>query len=96
MLHVGPRNSHHTYTMRDVPLENTVEERDLGVFVDGSLKFRKQAASAAAKGTQILAVILLRSWTNICRYGCRPFADICCSQRISTEATKWHMYQTPL
>ena len=32
-------------------------ERDLGVLVDASLKFRKQAASAVEKVTQILAVI---------------------------------------
>ena len=32
-------------------------ERDLGVFLDPLLKFRKQAAAAASKGNQMLALI---------------------------------------
>jgi len=43
--------------MKDALLEATAVERDLGVHIYTELKFRKQAASAAAKGTQILAVI---------------------------------------
>ena len=57
VLHLGPRNPGHSYTMNGLQL-NTVEvEKDLGVQLDSDLKFRKQAASAAAKGNQMLALI---------------------------------------
>ena len=57
VLHLGRNNGSHTYTMRGINLEVTEAERDLGVLIDGSLKFRKQAAAAASKANQILAVI---------------------------------------
>ena len=38
-------------------LESVSEERDLGIVIDSALKFRRQAASAASKATQVLAVI---------------------------------------
>ena len=43
--------------MREVNLEATDTERDLGLHIDTSLKFRKQAAAAASKANQILAVV---------------------------------------
>ena len=42
------------YHLRETPLQAVTEEKDLGVFVDAELKFRKQAAS---KASQIMAVI---------------------------------------
>ena len=57
VLHLGPGNARLRYTMRGVSLVETDVERDLGIHVDNSLKFRKQAAAAAAKANQILAVI---------------------------------------
>ena len=38
-------------------LNSADSERDLGIHIDTDLKFRKQAASAAAKASQILALI---------------------------------------
>ena len=57
VLHLGAGNLHRQYTMRGTSLEETENERDLGIYVDTSLKFRKQAAAAVAKANQILAVI---------------------------------------
>ena len=57
ILHLGRNNPRIKYTMREVELEAVETERDLGVHIDSSLKFRKQAATAAAKANQILAVI---------------------------------------
>ena len=57
VLHIGANNVHHQYTMRGVTLASTETERDLGIHVDTALKFRKHAASAAAKANQILGVI---------------------------------------
>ena len=38
-------------------LASTEQERDLGVLVDGSLRFHSQASSAAAKGNQLLGIV---------------------------------------
>ena len=38
-------------------MQAVTEEKDLGVFVDAELKFRKQAAAAVSKASQIMAVI---------------------------------------
>ena len=56
-LHMGRNNDHHTYTMSGAELEVTEVERDLGVQIDGDLKFREQAAAAVSKASQILGVI---------------------------------------
>ena len=50
--------------MRDTVLEASPAERDLGIFLDPALKFRKQAAAAASKGNQMLALVK-RSFKNI-------------------------------
>ena len=51
------------YTMTDTVLEASAE-RDLGIFLDPALKFRKQAAAAASKGNQMLALVK-RPFQNI-------------------------------
>ena len=56
-MHIGPGNQQHTYMIRGNALQSTNNEKDLGVVIDPDLKFRKQAASAASKATQVLAVI---------------------------------------
>ena len=56
-MHIGPCNQQHTYMLRGNVLQSTNNEKDLGVVIDPDLKFRKQAASAASKATQVLAVI---------------------------------------
>lgn len=63
-MHVGRANDHQTYCMGDTQLEQTAVERDLGIHVDCELKFRKQAAAAVSKASQILAVIR-RSFARI-------------------------------
>ena len=63
-LHVGSGNPEHSYTMRGIPLTSTSAERDLGVYIDPELKFRKQASSAVSKATQIMSLIR-RSFANI-------------------------------
>ena len=57
ILHLGQTNQGFPYTMGDIPLDNTSVEKDLGVHIDTNLKFREHASSAAAKATQVLAVI---------------------------------------
>ena len=57
VLHLGTRNCGSAYTLGNTSLASTRLEKDLGVHVDAELKFREHAASAAAKATQLLAVI---------------------------------------
>ena len=57
VLHIGRQNRHHVYTLRGTTLEDTVAEKDLGVYIDAELKFRKQAAAAVSKASQVMAVI---------------------------------------
>ena len=57
VLHLGANNGHHRYTMKQATLQGSTVEKDLGVRVDTELKFREQAAQAATKGNQILALI---------------------------------------
>ena len=56
-LHVGSQNPCHIYRMGDTNLDQALMEKDLGIHIDSELKFRKQAAAAAAKGNQLLALI---------------------------------------
>ena len=56
-LHIGRLNNHHGYTMKEAALEVTDAERDMGVYMDSDLKFRKQAAAAVSKASQVMAVI---------------------------------------
>ena len=39
VMHLGHSNANHVYTLGDVPLDTTNEEKDLGVLVSDSLKF---------------------------------------------------------
>ena len=68
VLHIGRLNRHHVYTLNGAVLEESEAERDLGVYMsrsrseymdpDPNLKFRRQAAAAVIKASQVLAVIL--------------------------------------
>ena len=57
VLHSGGRNPRHSYMMRGAPLGELFSEKDLGIYVDCDLKFRKQGACAAAKASQVLSLI---------------------------------------
>ena len=63
-LHIGSRNPCQTYNMRGNALCQSGCEKDLGIQVDSALKFREQAASAASKANQMLALVR-RSFQNI-------------------------------
>ena len=57
VLHIGRLNRHHVYTLNGAVLEETEAKKDLGVYMDPNLKFRRQAAAAVSKASQVLAVI---------------------------------------
>ena len=74
-LHLGRAIQQPEYTMTGSQLERVVTERDLGVTVDTDLKFRKHAATAVSKASQILAFIR-RSLVFLIRRPCP-----CCLSR---------------
>ena len=61
VIHFGHNNSKATYTMMndkvDVPLEHSIEEKDLGVWTDNKLKFAGHVGHIVAKGGQLLGLI---------------------------------------
>jgi len=56
-IHIGSQNPENNYSLGGVPLGTSCSEKDLGIHIDTDLKFRRQAASAAAKASQILGLI---------------------------------------
>ena len=54
VLHMGNSNPSHSYTMSNVPLTTTAEEKDLGVIMDNELKFHKHTAYAVKKASKML------------------------------------------
>ena len=61
VIHLGHDNSKVTYTMTndsvEVPLEHSIEEKDLGVWTDNKLKFSGHVSHIVAKGSQLLGLI---------------------------------------
>ena len=45
------------YTVKGAALEDTETEKDLGVYMDHDLKFRRQAAAAVSKASRVMAAI---------------------------------------
>ena len=66
-MHLGPAAPQLGYHLNGVALHEVDHEKDLGVFMDRELKFRKQTAAAAAKASQMLAVVK-RSFAHIDAY----------------------------
>ena len=56
VLHMGNSNPSHCYTMSNIPLTKTAEEKDLGVIMDNELKFHKHKAYAVKKASKILGL----------------------------------------
>jgi hypothetical protein len=57
VMHLGPKNLCHTYTMSGADLSTTTEERDIGVTVSSNLRPGAQCAKAARKASAVLGQI---------------------------------------
>jgi len=58
IMHIGgSRNPHATYTMESIHLQTTDEEKDLGVWIDSSLKPSNHVSHVVAKANQMLGLI---------------------------------------
>jgi len=64
VLHLGRTNQKITYTLGGQNIEETVEEKDLGVSIDNNLAFHMHTAKAANKGNMMLGLIN-RAFYNI-------------------------------
>ena len=81
-LHIGPANLHNKYTIPDIDLVESDQERDLGIMVDNKLKFHIQTAHIVNKGFSILGIIE-KSFQNLdehrvpilCRTLVRPILE---------------------
>ena len=59
ILPLGHNNRKSVYKMENVELQTTPVEKDLGVFVDDSLKFRDHVSYAVNKACRLLGLIRL-------------------------------------
>ena len=50
-------NPSHVYSMVGCDIEQTVEERDLGVLIDNQLKFHDHSSMAAGRARRLLGLI---------------------------------------
>ena len=57
ILHLGRLNPKLSYTMAGNVLEEVSEERDLGVVIDGNLKFHSHSAAVVNKANRLLDLI---------------------------------------
>ena len=64
VMHIGFNNTRAEYTMDGFKLEDTNEERDLGIIMQEDLKFNKQCAKAANTANRILGMIK-RNFSNL-------------------------------
>lgn len=56
-MHIGKEKTSHSYVMNQQILKNVVEEKDLGVTIDRSLKFHTHTSAAVKKANSILGLI---------------------------------------
>ena len=57
VLHLGPKNQNHDYTLEGSMIEKTELEKDLGIMVDKGIKFHTQCASVVKKANMMLGII---------------------------------------
>ena len=63
VMHLGPKNPHHTYSMSDpsglqTEIAGTDEEKDLGVYLDPKLNFKTHIAKVISKANQIAGLVI--------------------------------------
>ncbi|XP_071854518.1 uncharacterized protein [Apostichopus japonicus] len=66
VMHFGHANPKFKYKMGDQELQETEEEKDLGVYVNSSMKFSRQCAESVKKANRMIGIIK-RNFTNFDR-----------------------------
>ena len=57
VVHFGKHNPHLSYSLRDIPLQDSCEERDLGIIISADLKFESHISKVVKKAEGVLASI---------------------------------------
>ena len=57
VLHFGNHNPQQSYVLNNHTLESTRNEKDLGVIIDGELKYHVHTSHATKKANQVLGLI---------------------------------------
>ena len=57
VLHFGYNNPMYTYNMDGRNLQSKTEEKDLGVYINTSMKFNKQCAESVKKANRVIGII---------------------------------------
>ncbi len=57
VMHLGNQRTPAEYTTDNIMLSTTTVEKDLGVYIDSDLKFRRRVAQTVLKENQILGLI---------------------------------------
>lgn len=64
VLHLGKNNREANYTMKGKPLQKSNGEKDLGVFIDKELNFKKQIQDVRCKASRTLGIVK-RNFKNL-------------------------------
>ena len=57
VLHFGYNNPRYTYSLDGRNLQSKEEEKDLGVYVNTTMKFNKQCAESVKKANRVIGII---------------------------------------
>ena len=57
-MHLGKNNPKYKYTINNIPLNETILEKDLGVYVDPLLNFEEHIKNTIKKARQISGLII--------------------------------------
>lgn len=84
ILHIGRTNPRYEYNMNNIPLKSVQAEKDIGVWIDSSLKPNKQCAEASRTGNAVLGKILRafhyrdkHTFLNLYKQHVRPHLEFC-------------------
>ena len=84
VMHLGKSNPKNNYKMAAVNLEETVEERDLGVLIDNKLNFGKHIQTIVTRANRVLGMIRIAfacmnkaMFLNIYTALVRPLLEYC-------------------
>ena len=59
VMHLGKNNPKNSYSMAEVNLEETTEEKDLGVLIDNKLNFGKHIQNIVTRANRVLSLIII-------------------------------------
>ena len=83
-MSLGTKNPHHTYYLYGEPLEETVCEKDVGVWISSTLKPSAMVAATVKKANRVLGMLSrgtgwrdTHTWVKLYTVYCRPMLEYC-------------------